>query len=206
DGTTPTLTLSVAQIASDSAVLDAIVSAYHLSVTDTAANIRVDLAAGASSHILHYLGVISGITLSSGTLINLTEAQATYAGVDGGAGSALALTSGLSTLVVTNVTVAQIPTVTALHVAPTAIQIADSVANIVADLAGANTIGATAAINRITPTDSSANVADTTAIYTGIAGGVSFIESGLTITDTAANLLGAYILHPAMLTAAASVT
>ncbi|MGE4047644.1 MAG: beta strand repeat-containing protein [Acetobacteraceae bacterium] len=104
-----------------------------ISVSDTAANIAADLALGASSQILGDLGLVSGIANSDAGAITLTAAQILFAGVDDGAGSAMSKVSG-GTLVVTGATVAQIPTLAALGVAPTSMMVVDTAANIQADL------------------------------------------------------------------------
>ena len=65
--------------------------------------------------------------------IQLTQAQVLVAGVDDGAGSALALTTGGS-LTVTGVDLASLDTIATLGVPPAAIAVSDTAANIQGDL------------------------------------------------------------------------
>ena len=178
----------------------------NIAVTDTAANIQADLASG-SSEILANLGSISAIAVSPAGTVTLTDAQVQATGVDDGAGSALALMFG-ETLVVTGVPVADIAAIMGLGVPPAHIIVVDSEANIVADLtSGSSVIAAnSSAIASVTPTDASLDVNDAAALYNALLGVATLVESGLTITGTAADLLSAENLVPAMLSAAEAVT
>ena len=132
DGTTPTLTVTVAQLSGDSDALASIASAHQIVVGDTAAHIQADLT-DASSVILGVLGGLTGIVANDSGIVTLTEIQLLAAGVDDGAGSAIALFSG-GTLVVTDVTVGDVGLIASLGVPPSGISILDTAANIQADL------------------------------------------------------------------------
>ena len=178
----------------------------HILVTDTAAHIQADLVSG-SSNILANLGAITGITLDPAGTISLTDAQVQVAGIDDGAGSALAKMTG-ETLVVTGVPVADIGTIVGLGVAPSLITVEDTDANLIADLIGGSSVIAanSGAISSVTPTDATLSVANATALYNALLGVASLNESGLTITGTASALLTAETNVPAMLSAVANVT
>ena len=183
------------------------VTPASIAMSDTAAHIQADLAAGASSAILANIGLIGGIAASPAGTITLTDAQVRYAGVDDGAGSALSLMTG-ETLVVTGVPVADIATIMGLGVAPSHITVVDSAANLIADLTGMSSVVAAnaGAIASVTPTDATLAVADATALYNALLGVATLNESGLTIAGTASALLTAEGSIPAMLSAAQAVT
>ena len=132
------LTVTDVLVADLELVAELPVAPDHMVVGDTAAHIALDLAAGAGSHILENLASITSIVSGAGDL-TLTAAQALFAGVDDGVGSALAKLSG-GTLVVSDVTVAQIATILALDVAPDHILLNDTAAHIRADLIGSSDI------------------------------------------------------------------
>ncbi len=183
------------------------VTPASIAMSDTAAHIQADLAAGGASAILANLGLIGGIAVSPAGTITLTDAQVQFAGVDDGAGSALSLMTG-ETLVVTGVPVADIATIMGLGVVPAHITVVDSEANLIADLTGGSSVIAAnaSAITGVTPTDATLAVADATDLYNALLGVATLNESGLTITGTAADLLTAHTGVPAMLTAAHAVT
>lgn len=178
----------------------------HIQVTDTAAHVQADLTSG-SSNILANIGNIASIQVSPSGTITLTDAQVQASGVDDGGGSAMALMTGAS-LNVTGVPVADISTIMGLGVPPAHITVLDSEANIVADLTGGSSVIAanSSSITSVTPSDTSLDVADATALYNGLLGIATLNESGLTITGTAAGLLTAYSGVPTMLSAAHTVT
>jgi hypothetical protein len=195
DGGTPTITLNIAQAAAFTGLAQ-YSSTFDLAISDTALDLQNDLAAGPDSQLLNYVNLVRPITsiaLPAGSTITLTEAQAVYAGIDDSGSSVLAASvTGLTSFIITGVAVADISTALHLQLPPTEIRITDSIANIVGDLTGTDTIGANSAvITSVTPTDSSANVSDATTIYDGLPEGVTFNESSLTISDTAASLLTA---------------
>jgi hypothetical protein len=205
DGSTPTITLTVAQLAADATVLAAIGSSFHIAINDTAANVQNDLALGATSTILGNLSSITGITIPASSTITLTSAQLQYAGVDDSGTSAIAKTSGLSSLVATQALVADIGTVLGLQVPPTAIQVKDTDANITGDINGAGAIAAhLSVITTVTTNETTLGTTDATTIYVAV--GSKFNESALTISDTAAALVSAHTAHAAMLTAALHLT
>ena len=183
------------------------VTPASIAMSDTAAHIQADLAAGGASAILANLGLIGSIAVSPAGTITLTDAQVQFGGVDDGAGSALSLMTG-ETLVVTGVPVADIATIMGLGVAPSHITVVDSEANLIADLTGGSSVIAAnaSAITGVTPTDATLAVADATDLYNALLGVATLNESGLTITGTAADLLTAHTGVPAMLTAAHAVT
>ncbi|MBN8907530.1 MAG: hypothetical protein J0H99_13080, partial [Rhodospirillales bacterium] len=185
---TPIITLTIAQVSADNAVLARIGMPWHLAIADTAAHLQSDLAAGATSELLGHAAVLSGVTLTSGTSITLTEAQVTYAGVAG----VLAATTGLTSLAVTGVAVAQIPTVLGLGIANTSLTIVDTAAQVQSDLTGPGALLTHASqISAITLTDggtptfvfSIAQVAADEALLSRIG-----VPWQLAILDTAAHL------------------
>jgi hypothetical protein len=208
DGGTPTITLTVAQLAADSAVLALIGSAYDIAISDTAAHVQSDLASSGSSTIIAALTSISTITLTGGTTITLTSAQAQFAGVDNSGSSAIAKMTNLSGFVVTQVLVADIATVlTGLNVPPTAISVLDSAAHIGSDIGGPGLISTyQSTIAAVRTTETTLNATTATNIYNGLHAITTFDESSLTITDSAATLLTAATAAPAMLSAALNVT
>ncbi len=108
-----------------------------ISMTDTAAHIAADLAAGDASVILGNLGLITGIANADTGTITLTAAQILHANIDDGTGSALSLLNS-GQIVVTDVAVADIATIIALDVPPGSIVVRDTAAHIQADLAAGN--------------------------------------------------------------------
>ena len=201
-----TLTVTHVLAADIGTVAALFISPNHIAVSDTAAHIQADLTSGSSS-ILANLGAISSIAVSPAGTITLTNARVQAAGVDDGAGSALAKMTG-ETLIVTGVPVADIATIMALGVAPSHIAVLDSAANIVADLNGGSSVIAadSATIASVTPTDASLPVADAVALYDALLGVALLNEGGLAITGSAAALLAAHGSDSAMLSAAAHVT
>ena len=133
DAGTPTLQVSIAQLATDSNVLAAIVTSHYLSASDTAADIQADIAGG-TSHILAGLGGLTSIVASDAGTVTLTAAQVLAARVDDGPASAMAKFSG-GTLAVTGVVVADISAVAGLTFAPTSMAVDDTAAHIQSDLA-----------------------------------------------------------------------
>ncbi len=120
-------------LAADAATVAALpVAPVSIAIDDTAANIQADLTSG-SSALLAERTLISGITVSDSGPITLTEAQATAAHMDDDATSILAKMPGAQ-LTVTGVSLAQLPAVDALYVAPAHMTISDTAANIQADL------------------------------------------------------------------------
>jgi hypothetical protein len=201
-----TLTVTGVPVADIATVVALGVPPDHIVVSDTAAHIQADLVSGMSV-ILGNLASISGIGVSPAGTITLTDTQVQVAGVDDGGGSALALMTG-AMLVVTGVPVTDIATIVGLGVAPAHITVVDSEANLIADLTGGSSVIAanSSAITSVTPTDASLTVTDATALYNALLGVATLVESGLTITGSAADLLTAQSSVPAMLTAAHAVT
>ena len=132
DGATPTLTVTIAELSDDSAVLASIVSAHRVAIGDTAAHIQSDLSSG-SSVILTALGGLTGIVATDSGTVTLTETSILVAGVDDGVGSAIALFSG-GTLVVTDVAAANVGLIANLGVPPTSMTVVDTAAAVQADL------------------------------------------------------------------------
>ncbi|MBN8896905.1 MAG: hypothetical protein J0H35_01760, partial [Rhodospirillales bacterium] len=110
------------------------VAPQSFAISDTAAAIQADLALGSGSRLLAHLSVISGIGISNAGTVSLTATQALVAGIDDGAGSAIAKLSGGS-FVVTGATVAQLAAIAALSIAPSSITVSDTAAHLQADLA-----------------------------------------------------------------------
>jgi len=188
DGGTPSIVLTLAQVAADSAALALIASPWQLQVLDTAAAVEADLAGGPASVLLDYGATLTGVTLTVGTTITLTEAQATYAGV----AAVLATTSGLGSFVVTDVAVAQVPTVLGLGIDNTRMSIVDTAAQVQADLTGAGHLLANIAdIADITLSDGAVPTI-TLSIARVVADHAVLIRVGLpwslAVADTAANL------------------
>ncbi len=127
----------------DVAHVAAVASGTHMpsgiAVVDTGGAIAANLAQGAGSSLLAALSQISGITASDSANVSLTAAQALYAGVDDSAGSAIALLHDAS-LVVTDASIGQLAGLATLHVAPAAISVNDTAANIEADIAGGESL------------------------------------------------------------------
>ncbi len=127
---TPSLTVNLASLTNDGAVLGVISGPFTLTVSDTGAAISADLAAG-HSMILSYLGEVGSITTTSG-VVSLTQAQILAVAVDTNVGDALTKYGG--TLDVTGVDVAHLTAVAGLRHAPDTIEMSDNAANITADL------------------------------------------------------------------------
>ena len=132
DATTPVLSVSIAQLIADAPVLALITTGFNLSLSDTAAAIQADLTSGASQILAHAASLTSIVARDGGT-VTLTQAQLLAAGLDDGPGAVLTVFSG-GALHVTGVAVADIGTVVALPVVPSAIGVTDTAANIEADL------------------------------------------------------------------------
>ena len=161
DGPTSALALfsgSVLAVGVDLAHLPQIVTLPHaptgVAVTDSTVNIEQDLALGSSSAILGNLAVLTGIAAGPGPVISLTAEQATYAGVDDGAHSAIGLIPGAA-LVVTAASIANLPLLAGLFIAPTSMAISDTAANVSADLGSGNSslIAAYASLTTISVAD-----------------------------------------------------
>lgn len=169
DTTKPTLTLSAAQVTADGAALGKIQSAYYLSisastaaqavalvgttamssvtVTDIAANVVANLAGLQSLAAASHLGTI---TLSDSTkpTLTLTDAQLTLdATAIGKIGSAYNLS-------VTAATAAQAASL-ASNAHLTSVAVSDTAANVVAGLAGLQSLAAAGKLGAVTLTDTS---------------------------------------------------
>ncbi len=201
-----TLTATAVAVADIPTLMGLGVVPDHIVVRDTAAHIQADLISG-TSNILGNLATVSAIAVVPAGTITLTDAQVLAAGVDDSGGSALALTTG-ATLVVTGVPVADIATVLGLGSVPAHITVADTAANLIADLTGGSSIVAAhaGAIASVTATDATVGANDATTLYNALHGLATFDESGLAIVGSAADLLTAHSGVPAMLTAAHTVT
>ncbi|POZ52330.1 hypothetical protein [Methylovulum psychrotolerans] len=128
DTATPTLTIAASQYTADAAVLAKIISAYHVAVTDTAANVQTNLAT-LQANVAH----ISGITLTDTTLPTLTLTASQYT-TDAGALAKINAANPYH-LAVTGATFANFAAEVAnTHV--TSITVVDSAANINAHLSG----------------------------------------------------------------------
>ena len=150
-----------------------------LMVTDSATDVQTDLASG--SVLATNASAISSISLTGGP-VTLTDAQAD------GASAVLGKLPAAS-LVVTGVPVADIGTITALT-ALAHMTVSDTGAAIQADLAlsGSSVILAhVAEISSVTVSDTALGATVAAAIYQVL--GSTFVETALTISDTAANLL-----------------
>ena len=99
--------------------------------TDSVTNVTDDLA-GVTPTLVTHASAVSTVTLTGGTTITLTEAEAVAAGV----ATALDKITNLTAFDVTGVQVGQIGTVLTLGVAGTSIAVTDSVTNVTNDLAG----------------------------------------------------------------------
>ena len=120
-----------AQVGQIGTVLALGVTGTSIAVTDSVTNVTNDLA-GVTPTLVSHAAVVSGITLTGGTVITLTESAAVAAGV----ATALDKIGNLTAFDVTGVQVGQIGTVLALGVAGTSIAVTDSVTNVTNDLAG----------------------------------------------------------------------
>ena len=178
----------------------------QIGIGDSAAHVQADLISGGSVLLAH-VGVLGGIVLTDAGTIVLTETQVQGAGVDDGPGCVLSHVSG-GLLQITEVPVGDIATMVALTVPPDSIVVLDSAAAIAADLGGAAVIAGNAGvIASVAVTDASLDATTAATLYDGLqTATVSFDESGLTISDTAAALLGVEATHAAMLAAAQAVT
>ena len=108
-----------------------------VAVAASSADISQDLALGDSSIILGCLSVLSRIDVSDGQAVSLTAEQLLHAGVDDGPHSALGLMSS-PVLAVTGASVADLSQLAMLYAAPATISVADTAANLSADLASGN--------------------------------------------------------------------
>ena len=130
DGGTPSLTLNVASLAGDGAVLAVITGPYQLDVVDSGAAISADLASP-TSFIVAHAAQIGGID-SLGGIVSVTMAVVLSAGMDTNPGDLLTLYGGA--LDVTGVDVADLATIAGLPHPPTTIEMADTAALIQQDL------------------------------------------------------------------------
>lgn len=103
----------------------------HIAFSDTALNIESDLTSAASC-LAQYGALLSDVQASAGT-VSLTAQQVLQPGVDNGGGSALAHLS--TPLLVSDALVSNLAQLADLTTLPAEIDIADSAANIQADLA-----------------------------------------------------------------------
>ena len=139
------LSVTGATVAQLSALGAMQVPASTISVSDTAANLSADLAAG-NSQLVSGLPAINAVTVSDGGTIVLTETQLLALHVDDGAGSILSETTG-GHLAVTQAAAGDLGILLALGVPPTSISITDTAAHIVSQLSTLETdIGHIAAI------------------------------------------------------------
>ncbi len=147
DTGTPALSMSVATLADNASVLAKINAPYTITVADTVAHINADLSAGDGSVIVAHLGQISQIMTNDGQPLSLSQTSLLTAGIDDGPNSALAKLSG--SITATNVDVAHLALVAGRYHAPDAITIADTSADITADLAQGNASAILAALPQI---------------------------------------------------------
>ena len=205
DSTTPTLSLTAAQLTADATVLGKISSAYDLSISgvtalnastvagtahvtlitisDTAANVLANIAA------LQTLAAgtkLSSITLTNGTTPTLSLTSAQYAADT----AALGKISSAYNLSITGVTAANAPTVAGnTHV--TSITISDTATNVVANIAALQTLAngtklsSIALSNSTTPTLSltSAQYAADTAALGKISSAYNLSITGVTAAN-----------------------
>ena len=104
-----------------------------IEVSDTAAHIQADLASGGSD-LLANRALITTIDVSDAGTITLTSARVREAHVNDGDGSVMSKVDGAS-LIVTGVSVADIPTIFNLPRGPVSITVGDTAANLATDLA-----------------------------------------------------------------------
>ena len=206
------VTLSVDQLAHIGGVLASThLAAGTIVVSDTIAHIQTDLALGVSSVLVGALTKIALFTIPGGAgSISLTASQIQVAGIDDGANSAIGLLAAAgATLIATNVHVADVATMNALGsggtVRPASLKIMDSAANIQSDIAGSHQIASSSvSVTSVATNETTLSAAAAATIYTAFT--TKFDESGLTINDTAANLLATQGSTPLVLTGAAHVT
>ncbi len=133
DNGTPALAMSLATFAADSSVLAKITTPYTVTISDTAADIEADLAAGPASILAANHTQIAAVTVSDGQPVMLTQAQILSPGIDDGSSAALGHFTGV--LQVTGVDIAHIAQVLTLSTHPASITVLDTGADISADLA-----------------------------------------------------------------------
>jgi len=108
-----------------------------IAVADTSAAIAADLALGSNSALVSHLSLLSSITSSTMAPVTLTAQQILAPHIDDAESSAIGLLHG-ATLLVIEASVSQLPFLSALQVPPASIAIADTAANLSADLASGN--------------------------------------------------------------------
>ncbi|MEJ0046266.1 MAG: hypothetical protein WDN04_09190 [Rhodospirillales bacterium] len=143
-----------------------------IAISDTAAHIAADLAIASSSVLIADFANISGITVSDGLTVQLTEAQALAAGVDDGAGSVLAKTTG-GHFTVTGVAAADVGTVLGTYVAPDHMTISDTATNIATHLA--TLVAALGKITTITVSGGTLTLSAAQAETAGVADGANSV-------------------------------
>ncbi len=196
DGGTPALAMSIASFAADTPVLAKIITPYSITISDTAADIEADLAAGPASILTTHAGQIGAVTVSDGLPVILTQAQILSPGIDDSANAALGHFTGI--LQVTGVDIAHIAQVLTLSTHPTSITVLDTGADIGADLAQGNTSQLLSVANYITHiTASDGELVSLTAsqvLFPGVDDGPSsafakLSNTSLVVTDTAISQL-----------------
>ena len=135
-GNLTALDVTGVQVGQIGTVLALGVAGTSIAVTDSVTNVTNDLA-GVTPTLVSHAAVVSGITLTGGTVITLTEGAAVAAGV----ATALDKIGNLTAFDVTGVQIGQIATVLAFGVAGTSIAVTDSVTNVTNDLAGVAPLG-----------------------------------------------------------------
>jgi hypothetical protein len=173
-----TLTLTVAQMATDHALLALI---PHFQLVDTASNIQADLALGGTSTIVAALGDITGITVTnSGTPLVVTSAQLTSETAVFAKIAAYSVTVS-DTIPIT--TVGTIITGYGGHLAANALTVSDTAANVYAGLATLE--GLATELNTVTATGTASA---TQAI--AIAGGLTtHVTGSISVSDIGSNVV-----------------
>jgi hypothetical protein len=181
----------VAHIASLGSVLEP----ASMIVQDYASNVQNDLTGSAT--LVAAASAIDSISLTGGGEVTLTDAQAD---------SALSVLGKLpeDSLIVTGVPVSDIATIAALS-SLDHMTVVDSTSNIVNDVNDTGIIATyIGSISSVAINGTSIDATDAATIYNAV--GSKFVESALTISDTASALVAAHTGEPGMLTAALHVT
>ena len=152
DAGTPTLSMSVSTLASDASALTKITTPYTITLSDTASHIAADVSAGTASVIAVHLAQIGQIIANDGQSVVLSQAALVAPGIDDGPNSVLAKFTG--SLTAANIDVAHIALVAGLNHAPSSMIVADTSANVAADLSQGNASAILAALPRLTAINS----------------------------------------------------
>jgi hypothetical protein len=184
--------------------LAAVTMGTGMTVSDTTANLQSNLDNGVSSTLQVNAAKITSISVSSGGLISLTGTQAL-------AVQAALVKLGASTVTLSDVAATNIATLAALS-SVGSMTVSDSASAIATDLGfgGSSTILTNhSKIASVTLTDGTIDAVTAATIYSALhaaSPSIPFVESALTISDTAANLLTVQGTTSAVLAAAQHVT